>query len=71
MKLFVQMYFSPSDPNPLDIIKRVKDLGFEPVSGAYDFVYKYDDPSMYGKKVKELTEALKGTDTRFRLYSEK
>ncbi|MBS3817360.1 MAG: hypothetical protein KGY76_07345 [Candidatus Thermoplasmatota archaeon] len=71
MRLYVELYFSPSGKDPLEVVESLKEIGFEPVVGEYDFAQDYDTPSEYSKMVEELTRALRGTDTRFRLITRK
>ncbi len=71
MKLYIELYFSSSGAKPMTVIERLKDLGFEPVFGKYDFVMEYDDPSEYGDILDDLFKALQGTRARYRVVSRK
>ncbi len=67
MKLYIKVYFNSESISPLEIIKSIKEMGFEPVVGDYDFMKSFETPEEYGLIVEELHEALKGTGTMFRL----
>ncbi len=71
MKLYLQIYFSASGADALDVLESIKKIGFEPVIGEYDHVLEYENPEEYRKKVEELKRALRGTETRYRLITRK
>ncbi|MFP3872569.1 MAG: hypothetical protein ACLFVL_06790 [Candidatus Aenigmatarchaeota archaeon] len=71
MKLYVEVYFSASGIDPMEVIRKIKDAGFEPVVGEYDFVIEYGSPEEYGKAVDRLTRALRGSEATFRLITRK
>ncbi len=71
MKLYVEVYFTASGMDPMEIIRKIKDIGFEPVVGEYDFVKEYETPSEYGKAVDKLTRTLRGSGVTFRLITRK
>ena len=71
MKLFVKLRFSSEGGSPLDIIKSVKDLGFSPVFGDYDFVIHFEDPEDYSKIVNSLHKTLQGTKVFYSLTTKK
>lgn len=71
MKLYVKIYFDPEGEDPISIVKKLKDLGFDPVVGLYDFVKEFDEPEEYPKIVKELHSALKGTGAKYTLQTRK
>ncbi len=71
MKIFIKLCFSSEGPDPLDILKKVKNLGFQPVFGQYDLVKEVEDIDEYMKTVRELHESLKGTRVMYNLYSTK
>lgn len=67
MKLYIKIYFNSESISPLEIIKSIKDMGFEPVVGDFDFVKSFETPEEYGILVEELHETLQGTGTYYRL----
>ncbi len=71
MKLYLELYFKSSGTDPMVIIKRMKEIGFDPVVGEYDFMIEYDDAQEYGEIIETLTEALEGTEVRYRLITRK
>lgn len=71
MRLYVKIYFDPEGEDPITIVKKLKDLGFGPVVGLYDFVKEFDEPEDYPKIVKELHEALRGTKVKYTLQTRK
>lgn len=71
MKLYLELYFKSSGTDPIIIIKRIKDIGFDPVVGEYDFMKEYDDAQEYGEIVEDLVDALEDTDVRYRLITRK
>lgn len=71
MRVYIEIYFSSEGSNPLETLDIMKDLGFDPVVGEYDFAMDYDTPDEYQEIVKNLTEALEGTQIRYRLTTRK
>lgn len=55
----------------MDVVKSMKDIGFSPVFGDYDFVIQFEDPEEYGKIVTKLQDALKGTSVYYSLSTKK
>ncbi|MBS3782204.1 MAG: hypothetical protein KGY66_05525 [Candidatus Thermoplasmatota archaeon] len=71
MRMYVELYFSSEGTNPLEILDKMKDLGFDPVVGEYDFAKDYETPEEYEEILNDLTQVLEGTDTRYRLTTRK
>ena len=71
MKVFIKLFFNSDGPNPLEILNKVKDLGFKPVFGQYDLVKEVDDIDEYMTLIKDLHTSLKGTKVVYNLYSTK
>lgn len=71
MRVYIEIYFSSEGSNPLETLDIMKDLGFDPVVGEYDFAMDYDTPDEYQEIVENLTEALEGTQIRYRLTTRK
>ncbi len=69
LKTYLKLHFYSEGPNPLEIVKLVKQIGFLPVVGDYDFVIEYDTPSEYADIVRRLHDALAGTRVYYRLIS--
>ncbi len=71
MKIFIKLFFSAEGPNPMEILGKVKDLGFQPVFGQYDLMKEVSDIDEYMKIVEELHNRLQGTKVFYNLYSVK
>ena len=71
MKVFIKLFFSPDGPNPLQILSKVKELGFKPVFGNYDLMREVEDIEEYMDLVRRLHENLRGTKVMYNLYSTK
>jgi len=71
MRLYIQLYFDSDGTSPLDILDQMKELGFDPVVGDYDFAKDYESPDEYKKIIENLTEALEDTGVRYRLTTRK
>ena len=42
MKTYLTVWFNSNGFRPSQVAEKLKEIGFEPVSGAYDFVYEWD-----------------------------
>ena len=71
MKVFIKLFFSTEGPNPVEILKKVKELGFQPVFGNYDLVKEVSEIDEYMSLVKNLHTKLRGTKVLYNLYSTK
>ncbi len=71
MKVFIKLFFSSEGPNPIEILNRMKELGFSPVFGQYDLVKEVEDMDEYIETVRKLHESLKGTGVMYNLHSMK
>ncbi len=69
MKVFIKLFFSTEGPNPMEILKKVKELGFHPVFGNYDLVKDVRDIDEYMSLIKNLHNKLRGTKVLYNLYS--
>lgn len=69
MKLYIELYFSSDGTEPMKVIKKLKDIGFDPVVGEYDFAKDYDTPAEYGDLVDNLSRALRDTGVNYRLIT--
>ncbi len=43
MRTYVRMIFHSEGASPLDVLKAMRELGFEESMGMHDFVYKWKD----------------------------
>jgi hypothetical protein len=71
MKIFIKLFFSAEGPDPIEILGRVKGMGFQPVFGQYDLMREVSDIDEYMKVVEELHSRLHGTKVFYNLYSVK
>ncbi|NPA75399.1 MAG: hypothetical protein GXO25_04890 [Euryarchaeota archaeon] len=71
MKMFIKLFFSAEGPNPLEILRKIQGLGFQPVFGQYDLVREVKDIDEYIHVVEELHNSLRGTKVFYNLYSTK
>ena len=69
MKLYIELYFSSKGTEPMTVIKKLKDIGFDPVVGEYDFAKDYETPAEYGEIVDKLSRALRDTGVNYRLIT--
>lgn len=71
MKVYVEIFFHSEGADPLEVIKKLKEMNFSPFVGEYDFVKEYNNTEEYAELVKGLYEVLKGTGVRYRLITRK
>jgi len=71
MKLFVKLRFSSEGAFPLDVVNSMKEIGFSPVFGDYDFVIGFDDPDNYNEIVTKLHKMLSGTKVYYSISTKK
>ncbi len=71
MKLYIELYFDSEGGNPLNVIKIMNGMGFEPVLGDFDFAAEYKTQEDYLKLVSKIFNSLKGTKVRYRLVTRK
>lgn len=70
MKTYLLVWFSSEGANPSEIGRRLMSLGFEPVSGSYDYVFDWgntvelDEIVKFGDKVHL---SLKGMNVMFKI----
>ena len=55
MKTYLTIWFSSEGSGPVEVVERLRSLGFEPAKGYHDHVYDW-------KKNVDLTEILQFTD---------
>lgn len=71
MKLCIKFYFSSEGVSPLEVIKRIRKIGFLPEVGDYDAVVKLDRPEDYTQVVEKLYSTMKGTKVTYTLTTKK
>lgn len=67
----VKVWFYSEGAYPSVIMKKLMDLGFKPIRGAYDFVYEHADDDIaeedIGSAIIEIANALHETLTGFKV----
>ena len=68
----VSVWFNSEGASPSAVIKKLVSLGFIPVRGAYDFIYKHESPedmteSELGTAIIEISNALHKTLAGFKV----
>ncbi|TFH07215.1 MAG: hypothetical protein E4H14_08990 [Candidatus Thorarchaeota archaeon] len=67
----VQVWFYSEGASPSEVVKKLMALGFQPVKGAYDFVYMHSEKEMtdtnLGAAILEISDALHKTLSGFRV----
>ncbi|MBN2230422.1 MAG: hypothetical protein JW779_12615 [Candidatus Thorarchaeota archaeon] len=67
----VQVWFYSEGASPSQVMKKLLELGFRPVRGAYDFIYEHKDPNMsngdLSTAIVEIADAIHKTLTGFRV----
>ena len=68
----VSVWFNSEGASPSVVIKKLVSLGFIPVRGAYDFIYKHESPedmteSELGTAIIEISNALHKTLAGFKV----
>ncbi len=67
----VQVWFYSEGASPSEVVRKLLELGFQPVKGAYDFVYTHSDEDMsdadLGSAILEISDALHKTLSGFRV----
>ncbi|TFG34953.1 hypothetical protein EU527_00455 [Candidatus Thorarchaeota archaeon] len=67
----VQVWFYSEGASPSQVVSKLLELGFQPVKGAYDFVYSHNEENMsdanLGSAILEISDALHKTLTGFKV----
>lgn len=67
----VQVWFYSEGASPSQVVRKLLELGFQPVKGAYDFVYTHAEENMpeshLGTAILEISDALHKTLSGFRV----
>ena len=69
VKTNIKVYCSSEGAAPREVIKQLKEIGFEPALGRFDFTYHWEaDPSIEEvmKLLDRVVEALKGKQVLFK-----
>ena len=67
----VSVWFYSEGASPSQVISKLTDLGFKPITGAHDFVYEHSDDNMteadLGSAIIEISNALHKTLSGFKV----
>ena len=67
----VQVWFYSEGATPSQVVRKLLELGFQPVKGAYDFIYTHSEEDMseadLGSAILEISDALHKTLAGFRV----
>ena len=68
----VSVWFYSEGASPPQVMRKLLDLGFKPVRGAFDFVYEHSDENMseadLGSAIIEISNALHKTLSGFKVF---
>ena len=70
MRTYVRMVFHSEGASPLDVLKVMRDLGFEESMGMHDFVYKWPEKASLDDViglVGKMHARLKGLDVNYEI----
>lgn len=70
MRTYVRMVFHSEGASPLDILKVMRELGFEESMGMHDFVYKWKDRAGLDEVIQLVTKMharMKGLDVNYEI----
>jgi hypothetical protein len=56
MRTYVRMIFHSEGASPSDVLKVMRDLGFEESMGMHDFVFKWKERATFDEVLKLVTE---------------
>lgn len=56
MRTYVRMIFHSEGASPTDVLRVMRDLGFEESMGMHDFVFKWKDRATLDEVLKLVTE---------------
>ncbi len=66
----VKVWFNSEGASPSHVVKKLTELGFKPVRGAYDFIYEHEEgmaDSDIGNAIMEISNALHKTLSGFKV----
>ena len=70
MRTYVRMIFSSEGAGPAEVLRVMKELGFEESMGMHDFVYKWKEKASLDEIIRlttEMHERLKGLDVHYEI----
>lgn len=70
MRTYVRMVFHSEGASPLDVLKVMRELGFEESMGMHDFVYKWKDRASLDEVillVGKMHARMKGLDVNYEI----
>jgi hypothetical protein len=74
---YMSVYHHSEGASPEEVYNKLKDLGWKPVYGAYDFAYEWDEQwgeksnnfEEYAKYIAEVHNKLKGLNVYYNLWT--
>lgn len=69
MRTYIKFYFNTDGKSPLEIIKEMKALGFEPEVGDFDFSIEWSEPQQYGEIIAKMHNQLKSAKALYTLVT--
>jgi hypothetical protein len=70
MRTYVRMIFHSEGASPVEVLKAMREVGFEESLGMHDFVYKWKDPAGLDDVIGlmgRLHARLKGLDVQYEI----
>ena len=70
MRTYVRMVFHSEGASPLDVLKVMRELGFDESMGMHDFVYKWKDRAALDEVIAlvgKMHGRLKGLDVNYEI----
>lgn len=70
MMTYLVVWFSSEGGKPSEITQRLLSMGFSPVEGQYDYVYKWSEEASVDQILKigdQVRNTLKGLDVMYKL----
>ncbi|HKV89732.1 MAG TPA: hypothetical protein VJQ43_00855 [Thermoplasmata archaeon] len=70
MRTYVRMVFHSEGASPLDVLKVMRELGFEESMGMHDFVYKWKDRASLDEVIQLVSKMhtrMRGLDVNYEI----
>jgi len=70
MRTYVRMIFDSEGAGPADVLRVMKEMGFEESMGMHDFVYKWKERASFDEVLKLITtlhERMKGLRVNYEI----
>ncbi|MCI4321811.1 MAG: hypothetical protein L3K18_08170 [Thermoplasmata archaeon] len=70
MRTYVRMVFHSEGASPLDVLKVMRELGFEESMGMHDFVFKWKDRASLDEVIQlvgKMHARMKGLDVNYEI----